>query len=50
MYYLNKKTRIAIVADSNKKKWPLGDYIHILSFIPNLNFKKVNWYSTNEKR
>ena len=48
MYKLNKNCKVAIVADSKKKKWPLGDYIHILSFLPNIKFKTLSWYSRSE--
>lgn len=48
MYRTNRNTKIAIISDSKKKNWPLGDYIHILSFLPNIKFKKLDWYSRND--
>ena len=48
MYKTNQNTKIAIVSDSKKKMWPLGDYIHILSFLPNIKFKMLDWYSRND--
>ena len=48
MYKLNKSSKVAVISDSKKKKWPLGDYLHILSFLPNLKFKKLNWYSRRD--
>ena len=46
MYKTNSNTKIAILNDSKKKRWPLGDYIHILSFLPNIKFKTLDWYSS----
>ena len=43
MYRINQNTKIAILSDNKKKEWPLGDYIHILSFL--LLIKKLDWYS-----
>ena len=48
MYRINQNTKIAILSDNKKKEWPLGDYIHILSFLPNIKFKKLDWYSNRD--
>ena len=48
MYKTNLNTKIAILNDSKKKQWPLGDYIHILSFLPNIKFRTLDWYSSSD--
>ena len=48
IFKTNNKSKIAIIANTKKKQWPLGDYIHILSFLPNIKFKKLDWYSTSD--
>ena len=45
MYNLNANSSIAIIANTKIKSWSLGEYLRIVSFIPNLNYKKLNWYS-----
>ena len=39
---------LKVYADSRKSNLGLGDYIRIASFLPNLKFKKIYWYSNKE--
>jgi hypothetical protein len=40
-----KKNNLIILADSRHSKLGLGDYLRILTFLPNLNYKKCIWIS-----
>ena len=40
-----KKNNLIILADSRHSKLGLGDYLRILTFLPNLNYKKYIWVS-----
>lgn len=43
-----EKRILAIKANSNKFKFSLGDYFRILTFIPNLGYDEIDWYSNEE--
>ncbi len=45
---MNSYKIIKVVADSNKSELGLGDYIRIVSFIPNLKYEKLIWISNKE--
>ena len=45
---MNSNKILKVYANSKKSELGLGDYIRIASFLPNLNFKKIHWYSNKE--
>lgn len=45
---MNSNKILKVYANSKKSELGLGDYIRIASFLPNLNFKKIYWYSNKE--
>ena len=40
-----KKNNLIILADSRYSNFGLGDYLRIITFLPNLRYKKYNWIS-----
>ena len=40
-----KNKTLTIITNSKKDQLGLGDYLRIISFLPNLDFKKINWIS-----
>ncbi|MAR84749.1 MAG: hypothetical protein CL869_00960 [Cytophagia bacterium] len=40
-----KNTFLTVITNSNMEKFGIGDYLRIISFLPNLNFKKIFWIS-----
>jgi hypothetical protein len=42
---MNSNNIIKVYANSNLSNLGLGDYLRIVSFLPNLNYKKIIWFS-----
>jgi|TARA_B110000971_G_C19917644_1_gene457580 hypothetical protein len=42
---MNSNSTVKIYAHSNLSNLGLGDYLRIISFLPNLNYKRIIWFS-----
>ena len=45
---MNSNKILSVYANSRKSNLGLGDYIRIVSFLPNLKFKKIHWYCNKD--
>ena len=43
-----KFEKLIILSNLNKSHLGLGEYLRIASFLPNIKYKKVIWYSCNK--